>query len=74
MIKKNVLFGIIGVVVIVVLLFMIYNSAWDINGESNFFLISIDDSGLEYQGKTEDKYVYSYNLSEVQIQDFFQTK
>jgi len=35
--------------------------------KSNYFLISIDDSGLEYKGNIGDKNVYTYNLSEVII-------
>ena len=42
--------------------------------KSNYFLISIDDSGLEYKGNIGDKNVYTYNLSEVIIQDFFANK
>jgi len=69
--KKKYILGIIGLILMLTISFTLYNSAWDINGKSNFFIISIDDSGLKYQGKTIDKNVYSYNLSEVLIQDFF---
>ena len=42
--------------------------------KSNYFLISIDDSGLDYKGNIGDKNVYTYNLSEVIIEDFFANK
>ena len=72
--KKGVLFIIIGAVVIVSIILMLYNSAWDINGKSNYFLISIDDSNLDYMGKSGEKNVYTYNLSKVIIKDFFANK